>query len=206
MEIEKIVKGVWYDGKSFFCEYCGKAVFDTKQKAIGHLAQCPERPKDKKPKSSKWTAEKQALLGRSVVGQSVGDLAVSGRSVVSRSVGETQIQANIFQQAEIENPVADNQNYEITLLKKQVAELQESLSYYSNERPHLNAIAQTGVLGVSKEIWIGIAIVGYLLYSVAKESTCHCPVGTGTRTRRFSSIKDKFIDKGLTYGINKLLK
>jgi len=196
MKIEKVVKGVWYDGSSFFCEYCGKAVFDTKQKAIGHLAQCPAREQKGKAKVSGWTAEKKALFGRSVV----------GRSVVGRSVGETQNQAHTFQQSEIENPVSDNQVHEIAVLKQQVIELQQNLVYYTNERPHLNAVAQVEAFGISKEVLIIIAVIGYVLYSVGKESTCHCDVGAGISTRRLSSIKDKVADKAISYGINKFFK
>lgn len=195
MEIDKVVKGVGYDGNSFFCWNCGKAGFATKQMAIGHQAQCKARVK----------------VTSSLVGQSVGDIAVSGRSLVGKSVGrlvgEAFSQPDTFQQSDIEKPLSNDERHQIAVLTQKVLELEQNQSQYINEIPHLQAVQRFGFLGLSDNQLIFLLVAVVIGYMIGHETSCQCDISAGIPKRRLgSSIKDKVTDKAINYGINKLFK
>jgi len=182
MNVKKICVGVGHDGKSFFCWNCGKAGYVSKESAIGHQAKCPARHvKNEVPRSSVPSA-----LGTSLARIELGT--------------ELGTELNNLPQE------TSNTEHQLAVLVKQIEELKQTQVSLSNEIPHLQAVGQTGFLGLNNNVWWFILIGAYVVYKMGQDSTCRCDVGESTSRRKSSSIQDKITDKAINYGIGKLFK
>jgi len=195
MEIRKVCKNVWFDqdnGK-FFCELCGKATFDTRAQAIGHLSVC--KGKDAKCYVGASVVENDRNIASEVVVPVVVPVVVAD--------GGSQVGLNNFTGG---IPPQLDQQREIAVLKQEVASLKQSLVMYTNEVPHMQAVQRynsSDWFSSNKEIVIvGIAVsVLFLLLRDSKQCSCevlgkrNTSIGKSIAEKGVSKIMDKTIDR-----------
>lgn len=200
MNIQKVCKNVYFDQDSnkFFCGLCGKATFDTKAQAVGHLSVC-------KAKDTKYH--------KSPLKQSVKVVEGSGNNIAEVVVPVVDCGGDQKTLGNSSGVVLWlGQERKIAILEQQVATLQKSLVKYENEIPHIQAIQQynsndwfannRGILIVA-----GTVILAALLFR--ESSSCKCANEGSGRSRTLgisSTLTNKAAGKVIDYGLSKILK
>ncbi|MDQ1252579.1 MAG: hypothetical protein QG646_1700 [Euryarchaeota archaeon] len=180
MEIRKVCKGVGHDGKSYFCWNCGKAGFVLEEQAIGHQAKCPARKKR--------------------VELPILPTYLSTHLQPSYDLANLPIQLP----SEMERQ-SSNIERQLQAIGRDMVEMKQQYAKIYNEVPHLQAVGQMGFLGISTNVWLLFGIGLLIVYSLGKESKCHCDTGS-PRRRLGSTLQDKVADKAISYGLSKLFK
>ena len=187
LNVTKICNGVGWDEKSYFCWNCGKAGFSSLKKAIGHQAQCPAKVKN---------------LGASLTNRPT-DQPTTDKPEATTLPAHRPYTIRL-PKPEIKIPALNNE-LQLAGLVQDIAGVKQELAKFTNEGFHLQAVQQTGFLGISREGWIIIAVVGLLAYYVGRESSCVCS-SNGSSRRSNTNIGDRVKDKAISYGLSKLFK
>ena len=92
-----------------------------------------------------------------------------------------------------------------------ISEMKRQYARVYNELPHLDAVKQMGFLGITKEGWAIIVVVGLIAYFLGR-SNCRCDSSDNNKRSRNSggslgsTLANRAVGKAFDYGLSRILK